>query len=134
MTDNVDQTEAPVPTIAVEELRARIEANAAFLLDVRRATHGGQIYGAIRYDPHKLREASRLVLPLPKDGTLVVLYDEDGKSKTLSELSAKLLENGYSGVQTLAGGFAAWKAADGKMEEATLEQPVPLVSEHQLER
>lgn len=134
MTESVQDAAAPVPTISLEELRARVEANDAFLLDVRRATHGAQIYGAIRYDPHKLRDAPRLLLPLPKDGTLVVLYDEDGDSKTLKELSAKLIENGYSGVRTLAGGFVAWKAADGKTEEATLEQPVPIVSEHQLER
>ena len=134
MADNVDETGPPAQAIGVEELAARVAANNAFLLDVRRATHGGQIYGAIRYDPHKLRDAPRLVLPLPKDGTPVVLYDEDGESKTLSELAAKLRENGYTGAQTLAGGFAAWKAVDGKMEEATLEQPVPMVSEHQLER
>ncbi len=134
MADEVDETASPALTIGIDDLRARIDANAAFLLDVRRSTHGEQIYGAIRYDPHKLRDAARLVLPLPKDGTPVVLYDEDGESKTLRELAAKLLENGYAGVQSLAGGFAAWKAADGKMEEATLEQPVPMVSEHQLER
>ena len=134
MSDDVTESAAAVPTIGVDELRARIDANSAFLLDVRRSTHGKQIYGAIRYDPHKLHDASRLVLPLPKDGTPVVLYDEDGDSKTLTALADKLRDNGYTGVQTLAGGFAAWKAADGKMEEATLEQPVPMVSEHQFER
>jgi hypothetical protein len=30
--------------------------------------------------------------------------------------------------------FEAYEAADGKLEDATMEQPVPLVSEHQLER
>jgi rhodanese-related sulfurtransferase len=134
MTENVRETQSPVPTIGTDELRARIEANDAFLLDIRRSTHGGQIYGAIRYDPHKLLDAPRLILPLPKDGTPVVLYDEDGESKTLTALSERLRDGGYAGVHTLAGGFAAWKAADGKMEEATLEQPVPMVSEHQLER
>jgi rhodanese-related sulfurtransferase len=133
MADNVEQ-KAPVPTIGIDELRALVEANSTFLLDVRRSTHGGQIYGAIRYDPHKLLDAPRLVLPLPKDGTPVVLYDEDGESKTLGGLSEKLRDCGYAGVHTLAGGFSAWKAADGKLEEATLEQPVPMVSEHQLER
>jgi rhodanese-related sulfurtransferase len=134
MAENSSETKAPVPTLGIDELRVRIEANDAFLLDVRRSTHGGQIYGAIRYDPHKLLAAPRLVLPLPKDGTPVVLYDEDGESKTLAGLSEKLRDEGYAGVHTLAGGFAAWKAADGKMEEATLEQPVPMVSEHQIER
>ncbi len=122
------------PRIGVEELRSRVDAGNAFLLDVRRSAHGEQIYGAIRYDPHKLKDAPRLVLPLPKDGTPVVLYDEDGDSKTLHDLSAKLRENGYEGVELLEGGFNAWKAAAGKLEGATLEQPVPMVSEHQLGR
>ncbi len=123
-----------VPTMSVDELRALVEANKVFLLDVRRAARGEQIYGAIRYDPHKLDDASRLVLPLPKDGTPVVLYDEAGDSKSLRELGAKLREHGYEGVRLLSGGFAAWKAADGKLEEPTLEQPVPTVSQHQIER
>ena len=134
MADEMTEATASVPAIGIDELRSRVEANRAFLLDVRRSTHGSQIYGAIRYDPHKLHDATRLILPLPKDGTPIVLYDEVGDSKTLAALATKLLENGYSGVQTLAGGFAAWKSADGKMEEATLEQPVPMVSEHQIER
>ena len=131
-----DKSEAAdgVPEIGADELRPLVEANKAFLLDVRRAARGEQIYGAIRYDPRKLGEAPRLVLPLPKDGTPVVLYDEAGDSQTLRRLGAKLRENGYESGCVLSGGFDAWKAADGKMEEPTLEQPVPMVSEHQAER
>jgi rhodanese-related sulfurtransferase len=134
MADNTNEAPASVPAIGIDELGTLVEANKVFLLDLRRSVHGEQIYGAIRYDPHKLAEAPRLVLPLPKDGTPIVLYDDDGDSKTLAGLSAKLLADGYAGVHTLVGGFAAWKAADGRMEEPTFEQIVPLVSEQQFER
>ncbi|GAC1303043.1 MAG: hypothetical protein NVS2B3_13290 [Vulcanimicrobiaceae bacterium] len=125
---------ATISAMSVDDVRAHVEANDIFLLDVRRSAHGHQIYGAIRYDPKKLREAERLVLPLPKNDGLVVLYDEDGRSDALRELAAKVRENGYGTVRVLEGGFHAWKAADGKLEEPTLEQPVPLVSGHQISR
>lgn len=133
MNDSND-TRATIPTIALEDVRAHVEANNIFLLDVRRAAHGDQIYGAIRYDPKKLRDAERLILPLPKNDGLVVLYDEDGSSEALFELAAKVGENGYGKVHVLSGGYHAWKAAGGKTEEPTLEQPVPLVSGHQISR
>ncbi len=125
---------APAAPIGVDELRSHVDANDVFLLDLRRSTHGEQIYGAIRYDPHKLRDAPKLILPLPKNDGLVVLYDEDGSGKNLDEIADKLREDGYGALRLLEGGFKAWKDADGKTEEATIEQPVPEVSGHQLER
>ena len=124
----------PIATVGCDELARHIEASDAFLLDVRKHAHGAQIYGAIRYDPNKLAEAERLVLPLPKDDGFIVLYDEDGTSDALRALAAKLRENGYGRVSVLDGGFHAWKDADGRTEEPTLEQPVPTVSGHQINR
>ena len=120
--------------IGLEEVRERVDANQAFLLDVRRNAHGEQIYGAIRYDPGKLRAAEKLVLPLPKTDGLIVLYDEDGTGKILAELAQKLAGDGYAEVRVLEGGFRAWRDARGKTEEQTVEQPVPLASGHQVER
>ena len=125
---------APTASIGVDELRTRVEANEAFLLDVRRSAHGEQIYGAIRYDPSKLRDAAKLVLPLPKTDGLIVLYDEDGHGTNLEKITEKLRTNGYGELRVLEGGFRAWKDAGGKLEEQTIEQPVPLVSDHQVER
>ena len=124
----------PVARIELEELRERVEANQAFLIDVRRSAHGEQIYGAIRYDPSKLRAAEKLVLPLPKTDGLIVLYDEDGTGNILAELAQKLSNDGYAEIRILEGGFRAWKDAGGKTEERTVEQPVPLASGHQVER
>ncbi len=123
-----------LPTIGVDELRRHVEANDVFLLDLRRSVHGEQIYGAIRYDTHKLRDAPKLVLPLPKEDGLIVLYDEDGNGKVLEEIAAKLQADGYGALRALEGGFKAWHEGGGKLEEATVEQPVPLVSKHQLDR
>lgn len=131
MNDRMNTSGAAIGTA---ELAERIERNDVFVLDLRRAVHGGQIYGSIRYDPKKLVDAARLVLPLPKTEGLIVLYDEDGSSKRLAELADKLRAGGYGEIRLLDGGFDAWKAADGKMQEASMEQPVPLVSEHQIER
>jgi 3-mercaptopyruvate sulfurtransferase SseA len=105
-----------------------------FLLDLRGSTQGKQIYGAIRYDPRKLLDAPKLALPLPKSDGLIVLYDEHGTSDELDRIGAKLRAEGFAEIRVLEGGFKAYEAADGKLEDATMEQPVPLVSEHQLGR
>lgn len=121
-------------TIDARALGALVDDGTAFVLDVRRRAHDSQIYGAIRYDPKKLLDAPKLALPLPKDDTPIVLYDEDGTSETLAELGAKLESDGYGAVRTLDGGFAAWEAAGGRTEGTTIEQVVPHVSTHQAQR
>jgi len=134
MSETNDATEAAFPEITPDDLRAHVERGDAFVLDLRRSPGREQIYGAIRYDPKKLSAAPRLVLPLPKvDGT-IVLYDERGDSSALREIAEKLQADGYGAIHVLAGGFEAWTRANGKTEERTIEQPVPLVSEHQVER
>jgi rhodanese-related sulfurtransferase len=123
-----------LPAMAASDVRAHVERGDVFLLDLRRSTGGTQIYGAIRYDPKKLLDAPRLVLPLPKDDGTIVLYDERGDSPALRDIADKLRAGGYGKLYALDGGFEAWEAADGRTEERTIEQPVPLVSEHQPER
>jgi len=134
MSETHETAESPFPEISPDDLRAHVERGDAFVLDLRRSPGGEQIYGAIRYDPKKLLAAPRLVLPLPKADGTIVLYDERGDSSALREIAEKLQADGYGAIHVLAGGFEAWKLAGGKIEERTIEQPVPLVSEHQLER
>ena len=121
-------------SIAVDELAPRLERGDVFVLDVRRTRHDAQIYGSIHYDPKKLLAAARLILPLPKAAGAIVLYDEDGGSERLDEVAAALEASGYAEPLVLAGGFAAWRDAGLRTEEPSLEQPVPLVSEQQVER
>ncbi len=134
MSEKPQTTEPHLPTIGADELREHVRRGDAFLLDLRRSPGNEQIYGAIRYDPKKLLAAPRLVLPLPKEDGTIVLYDERGESPALREIAAKLQSDGYGAIHRLAGGFEAWKLAGGRTEEPTVEQPVPLVAEHQLER
>lgn len=130
-----DTNEPNAPAgISSAEVAKHVERGDAFVLDLRRSAHGEQLYGAIRYDPKKLLDAPRLVLPLPKSEGLIVIYDEDGTSSRLADVAGKLRRDGYAEVRALEGGFAAWRAAGGRTEEETMEQPVPLVSEHQVER
>ena len=128
------EEQAAIATIDPSDLARHIEKQDAFAIDLRSHTHSESIYGSIRYDPKKMMEAPRLVLPLPKGSGLIVLYDEDGSSELTSEIAARLGADGYGELRLLAGGFAAWAAAGGKMQDATLEQPVPEVTEHQLSR
>jgi rhodanese-related sulfurtransferase len=132
--NDANETAAATLPISVEALAEHIELGDAFVVDVRRSAHRAQVYGAIRYDPKKLMDAPRLVLPLPKSEGLIVLYDEDAKSDRLVQIARKLAADGYAETRALEGGFAAWEAAGKRTEEPTMEQPVPLVSEHQLER
>jgi len=122
------------PKLSVSDVAAHLERGDVFLLDVRGSTGKQQIYGAINYDPKKLRSASKLVLPLPKSDGLIVLYDASGDSRDLETIAEKLRADGYASIYALEGGFDAWDAAGGRIEEATIEQPVPLVSEHQIAR
>jgi rhodanese-related sulfurtransferase len=122
------------PVMPGGELAEHIARGDAFVLDVRSAVHGGQIFGAIRYDPEKLLEAARLMLPLPKGDGVIVLYDEDGRGERAARIAERLRSEGYAPPRLLAGGFATWRSEQRAVEEATLEQPVPLVSEQQLER
>lgn len=131
---NDDKTGITLPPIGVAELIEHVANNDVFVLDLRRNTHGKQIYGAIRYDPKKLLDAPRLTLPLPQNSGLIVVYDENGTSSDVAAIGDKLRENGYGEVRALEGGFKAYETANGKTEEMTMEQPVPLVSEHQLDR
>ena len=131
---NDERTGITIPPIGIAELTEHVANNDVFVLDLRRGVHGKQIYGAIRYDPKKLLDAPKLALPLPKSDGLIVLYDEDGTSSEVAQIGDKLRESGFAEIRALEGGFKAYEAADGKLEEATMEQPVPLVSTHQLDR
>ena len=131
---NDEKTGITLPPIGVDDLTAHVANNDVFVLDLRAGRHGKQIYGAIRYDPKKLMDAPRLALPLPQNSGLIVVYDEDGTSSDVAQIGDKLRDNGYGEVRALEGGFAAYEAAGGKTEETTMEQPVPLMGDHQLGR
>ncbi|MBC5810407.1 MAG: rhodanese-like domain-containing protein [Candidatus Eremiobacteraeota bacterium] len=121
-------------TIEAVELLPHVERGDAFVLDLRRNLHGKQIYGSTRYNPKHIADAPKLILPLPKTGGLIVLYDDGDASDHVRELGLKLMREGYGGIRILRGGIAAWIEAGGRTQEPSFEQPVPMVTEQQLSR
>jgi rhodanese-related sulfurtransferase len=109
--------------MSVEELRGLI-ANGATVIDAGERSGAREIRGAIRYRPHDLLTPSHLTLPLPQERP-VVLYDEHGEGKHTAEIADRLRASGFSDVRILEGGFAAWHAAGGETQEASIEQMVP---------
>ncbi len=92
------------------------------VLDIRKHTHNEQIRGAVRYDPKKLLEADKLVLPLAKDGTIALCADNE---KEAEEVANRLEQQGYGRVLLLRGGIDEWKEHGLPVEKATQEQPIP---------
>lgn len=93
------------------------------VLDIRKHTHGTQIRGAVRYDVKKLLDADKLVLPLPKDATIVLCADDD--AKLAGEVAEKLRAGGYGEAVLLGGTVSDWKDRGLPTEDTTQEQPIP---------
>lgn len=107
----------------VEELRA-LGPNGATVINVGHHQGKAEIRGAVRYRPHDLLTPSHLSLPIAPE-LPIVLYDEHGKSDEPQQIAARLNESGFKDVRILQGGYAAWEAAGGETQEATMEQVVP---------
>jgi rhodanese-related sulfurtransferase len=105
------------------------QRDAHALLDVREraAFERGHIFRATPL-PRRLLEM-RLPMLVTAPGTLVVLYDDDGRIATLA--AATLGEMGYTEVFVLTGGFDAWRAA-GRPVVQGLNVPSKVFGEHVL--
>lgn len=117
--------------ISIDELRALGDAGAT-VINVGKHAGSREIRGAIRYRPDDLLVAARLALPLATN-LPIVLYDERGNGRSLAEIAEKLRHNGYPDVRLLEGGFAAYLAADGPLQEASTEQVVPPTKPQEVE-
>ena len=105
------------------------QRDAHALLDVREraAFERGHIFRATPL-PRRLLEM-RLPMLVTAPGTLVVLYDDDGRIATLA--AATLGEMGYTEVFVLTGGFDAWRAAGCPVVQG-LNVPSKVFGEHVL--
>ena len=105
------------------------QRDAHALLDIREraAFERGHIFRATPL-PRRLLE-TRLPMLVTAPGTLVVLYDDDGRIATLA--AATLGEMGYTEVFVLTGGFDAWRAA-GRPVVQGLNVPSKVFGEHVL--
>ena len=105
------------------------QRDAHALLDVREraAFERGHIFRATPL-PRRLLE-TRLPMLVTAAGTLIVLYDDDGRISTLT--ASTLGDMGYTEVFVLTGGFDAWRAG-GRPVVQGLNVPSKVFGEHVL--
>ncbi len=130
MSDTPDTT---ISSITSAELASKLDANEAFVVDIRMKATGEQIPGSRQYDAKQLLDAEPLVLPMPKDG-LTVVVDNHGDEKDLGRVVERLGAAGFANVRILEGGFKAWSEAELPTEELSMKQPVAGAAGHQLFR
>jgi rhodanese-related sulfurtransferase len=109
--------------MTAEQARA-LAARGATILNVGKHQGRREIRGAVRYRPDDLLTPERLTIPVALDKP-VVLYEEKGDGGVLERVAPKLEQNGFTDVRILDGGIAAWEAAGGATQEASIEQVVP---------
>jgi rhodanese-related sulfurtransferase len=116
----------PVPRIAKEELKARLEhADAAthpIVVDVRLKypyEHSTvRLPGAIRMAPGAINVAQ-----LPRDRD-IVLYDSDPDEVTSSAVATDLIRQAFR-VSVLKGGVAEWAGANFPVDTKPTPKPAP---------
>lgn len=118
----VAEANALVPPICVEEARSLVGSRDVVFVDIREPgewARDGIIPGAQRA-PRGMLEfwvdpASPYYRPALDDGRRLVLYCGSAWRSALA--AAALHRMGRTDVTHLEGGFAAWRAADGPVEE-----------------
>ncbi len=98
--------------ISADSFREAFLAKAmpAVILDLRgAAAEQGAPAGAVAADPARL-EALLQTFPAPKVKPPVLVVDADG-GPAARALAERIAQAGYPGVNTLLGGFGAWRAA-----------------------
>jgi rhodanese-related sulfurtransferase len=116
--------------ISPDQLTTLLQQRGAHaLLDVREraAFERGHIFRATPL-PRRLLE-TRLPMLVTAAGTLIVLYDDDGRIATLA--ASTLADMGYSEVFVLTGGFDAWRAEARPVVQG-LNVPSKVFGEHVL--
>ncbi len=109
--------DSDLPRIDPEDVNATTP-----ILDVRAHTGSEQIRGAVHYDPAKLDNSGKLILPLPHDGPIAVYAETEERA---AEVVRLLIDADYSGAAVLSGGLDAWRNAGLPTEASTAEQPIP---------
>jgi rhodanese-related sulfurtransferase len=103
--------------ITVDELKARLaKSEPVVVIDVRGSDYDSsatKIKGAIRIAPAEL-EAHLKDLPRDKEIVTYCACSTDGGAIKARQM---LLENGFKNVRALKGGWNAWNAAGGAVEQ-----------------
>ena len=118
--DYLDEANAVVPKITIEEAMAHHNAGDALFIDVRdgrEIAETGTIAGALHIPRGFIEFAADDATPfhndaLTKDGEIILVCGAGG----MAALTGKtLIDMGYTNVSN-AGGFQAWKDAGGATE------------------
>ena len=118
----IDEKKTSVDLITVDELKSKVSANEAVLiLDVRSsesyANSRTKIKGALHFNVRKLK--FRLGFPPLKDipkNRAVVTYCACPSEEAAIHAAQILLENGFTNVKALKGGWTEWQKANGPTE------------------
>lgn len=110
----VDDAKSRVREVDVAETRRKLESGKARVLDVREESEwaAGHIRGA-HYLGKGVIERD-IEVRVPDKNTELILYCGGGFRAALS--ADNLQKMGYTNVASMAGGWRAWKAADGPVE------------------
>ena len=114
--------EKKVDLISVDELKTKVSANETLLiLDVRSsesyANSRTKIKGALHFQVRKLK--FRLRFPPLKDvpkNQAVVTYCACPSEEAAIQAALVLIENGFTNVKALKGGWVGWQKANGPVE------------------
>jgi rhodanese-related sulfurtransferase len=118
----VDEKKPVVDLITVDELKSKVSGNETVLIiDVRSsesyANSQSKIKGALHFNVRKLK--SRLRFPPLKDvpkNQPVVTYCACPSEEAAITAAQVLLENGFTNVKALKGGWTGWQKANGPVQ------------------
>jgi rhodanese-related sulfurtransferase len=110
----VDDAKSRVREVDVAETRRKLESGKARILDVREESEwaAGHVRGAHHLGKGVIERD--IEARVPDKNTELILYCGGGFRAALS--ADNLQKMGYTNVASMAGGWRAWKAADGPVE------------------
>jgi hydroxyacylglutathione hydrolase len=105
---------ATLPTCSVQQLRARLETESPFILDVRDSKNWNSV-GHIRNAHHRyVGELPHHLDEIPKNEPLVICCDAGYKGSLAASILAR---HNYTDMTNVLGGMTAWKRAGFRIEK-----------------
>ncbi|MHB8163827.1 MAG: MBL fold metallo-hydrolase [Methanoregula sp.] len=105
---------AVLPTCTVQQLRARLENESPYILDVRDSKNWNSV-GHIRHAHHRyIGELTDHIDEIPKDVPVIVTCDAGYKGSLAGSILAR---HNYTNLTNVLGGMTAWKRAGFDIEK-----------------
>jgi hydroxyacylglutathione hydrolase len=104
----------PLPTCSVQQLKARLETESPYILDVRDSKNWNSV-GHIRNAHHRyVGEVPDHISEIPKNEPVVITCDAGYKGGLAASILAR---HGYTNMTNVLGGMTAWKRAGFPVEK-----------------